>query len=288
MSIEIYYFTGTGNSLRAARGIASSLAGARLIPMAGALGAGPVKTRGEAIGLVFPVHGMTVPRIVVDFLKLVDCRASSYFFAVATRGGTVFRGFPTIERLLEKQGKRLNAGFVVTMAGNDPKLKVFSIPASDEFERIEADLDDRVKSIVDKVGAREDRLEKADGIRLSRIAPVNFIFERLVPFMVRRLARRVKRYFYADARCAGCGTCARVCPAGKIEARNGRPFWRPEVDCRLCYACLNFCPREAVQIVSKFWMKSYTAKNGRYPHPWATVQDMAAQRGEGRLTEPPA
>jgi len=37
-------------------------------------------------------------------------------------------------------------------------------------------------------------------------------------------------------------------------------------------------PGQAVQIKSKIYMKSYTDKNGRYPHPFATIKDIAGQK----------
>ncbi len=43
-------------------------------------------------------------------------------------------------------------------------------------------------------------------------------------------------------------------------------------------ACLNYCPAQAVQIKDKWFMKSYTANNGRYSHPYATADDIAAQK----------
>ena len=46
----------------------------------------------------------------------------------------------------------------------------------------------------------------------------------------------------------------------------------------MCYACLNYCPQSAIQIKSKIYMKSYTVANGRYPHPFATVADIAGQK----------
>lgn len=67
-------------------------------------------------------------------------------------------------------------------------------------------------------------------------------------------------------------------PAGKIALRGGRPVWQERVKCYMCYACLNFCPAQAVQIRSTWYVKSHTPHQGRYPHPYATVDDIASQR----------
>ncbi|MGE5485867.1 MAG: 4Fe-4S dicluster domain-containing protein [Ignavibacteriales bacterium] len=69
----------------------------------------------------------------------------------------------------------------------------------------------------------------------------------------------------------GCGVCQRVCPSRKIAPVNKKPVWHTHVRCYMCYACLNYCPQHSVQIKSKVWMKSYTEKNARYFHPYATA-----------------
>ena len=38
----------------------------------------------------------------------------------------------------------------------------------------------------------------------------------------------------------------------------------------------------SVQIKDKWFTKSYTPKNGRYPHPYATAAEIAAQKTGGR------
>ena len=67
-------------------------------------------------------------------------------------------------------------------------------------------------------------------------------------------------------------------PLNQRFVNNMRPLWRSDVQCHVCYACLNYCPEEAVQIRDKIYMKSYTQRNPRYPHPWATAEEIAAQK----------
>lgn len=52
---------------------------------------------------------------------------------------------------------------------------------------------------------------------------------------------------------------------------NKKPEWQNDVKCYFCYACINYCPAQAAQIKTKWYMKSYTNQNGRYPHPYAIV-----------------
>jgi Pyruvate/2-oxoacid:ferredoxin oxidoreductase delta subunit len=57
-----------------------------------------------------------------------------------------------------------------------------------------------------------------------------------------------------------------------------KPVWQKEVDCYGCFACLNFCPEQSVQIKSTWYLKSHTNENGRYHHPEITAKDIAGQK----------
>jgi hypothetical protein len=109
MSTDIYYFSGTGNSLYVAKELQKLIPEAKLIPVAGVLKSDNMKTKANNVGIIFPCHGLTIPVPVREFLRKVNVKSSDYFFAIATRGGSVFRGFPIIGKFLNKQGKSLNA-----------------------------------------------------------------------------------------------------------------------------------------------------------------------------------
>ncbi|MBY9007378.1 MAG: EFR1 family ferrodoxin [Candidatus Lokiarchaeota archaeon] len=292
MTTEIYYFSGTGNSFYIARELNQQIPDTKIIPIAALLNGDSrsnvmvgmdekdkkIKTKGNSVGFVFPCHGLTIPIILRKFLKKINVKSSDYFFAIVTRGGTIFRGFPKINKFLKKQGKILNASFVINMGTNDPKLKSFSVPSDEELKNIEINVQQKLKLIKKTIIHQENYQDDINGVTFSNSAPLNYILERLIPFAVHHIAGRVKNYFYSDSKCTGCGICEKVCPSKKIKIEENKPLWQCNVDCYFCYACLNFCPAEAIQIYSKFYMKSYTPERGRYPHPYAKVKDMSNQK----------
>lgn len=284
MVVEIYYFSGTGNSLYIARELQNRIPGLRLIPIAALLNKRlnernkNIESTSETIGFVFPCHGLTIPISVKKFLKSLDLTSSKYLFAIATRGGSIFRGFSTIDKILNKQGKKLDASFIINMALNDPKLKSFTIPTSEELDAIEKKVQEKLNLIHDTIINHETYHDNTSGVTFSRFNSLNYILERLVPFTVHHVAPKVKKYFYADSKCTGCGTCEKVCLSQKIIMVNDKPLWQRNVDCYLCYTCLNYCPTQSIQIYSKFYMKSFTEEKGRYPHPYAGVKDMIIQK----------
>ncbi|MCK4481119.1 MAG: EFR1 family ferrodoxin [Candidatus Lokiarchaeota archaeon] len=284
MATEIYYFSGTGNSLYVARELKKRIPDLRLIPIVALLNERTkernksIKSIAETIGFVFPCHGLTIPIPVKKFLKYLDLTSSEYLFAIATRGGSIFHGFSAIDKILNKQGKKLDASIVINMGMNDPKLKSFSVPTSEDLKEIELRVQEKLDIIQNCIINHKSYHDSTSGVTFSHFSPFNYILERLVPFTVHHVAPKVKKYFYADSKCTGCGTCEKVCLSRKITMANERPIWQNNIECYMCYTCLNYCPAQSIQIYSKFYMKSFTEEKGRYPHPYAQVKDIIIQK----------
>ena len=284
MVINIYYFSGTGNSLYVARELKSRIPDLSLIPIAGLLNERfdkkdhKLKFTAETIGFIFPCHGLTLPIPVLKFLKSIDLSSAKYIFAIVTRGGSVFHGFSKIEKILNKQRKTLDASFIINMWMNDPKLKFFKEPTIEELRNIEANVQDKLNIIQDIITNQEQYHDDINGDTFSNSKSFNYILERLVTFAVHHIAPKVKDYFYTDTNCIGCGVCEKACLSKKIKLVNDKPVWQKDIDCYYCYTCLNYCPNQSIQIYSKFYMKSYTKERGRYTHPYARVKDMVNQK----------
>lgn len=279
MSTAIYYFSGTGNSLFIAKELKNLIPDTELIPIVRAIKDNNFVTKAENIGFVFPTHGLTIPIPIRIFVKTMDITSSKYFFAVATRGGSIFRGFPIINNALKKHGKCLNASFIINMGLNDPKLDFYHDATKEEFDSLQANALNKLKTIQKVIVNREDyHNDDKTGVTFSRNPLLNYILERFIPFMTHFISPMIKKYFYADSKCTGCGTCEKVCLSQKIKMNGEKPVWQKNITCYLCYACLNYCPSKAVQIYSKIWMKSYTTERGRYLHPYATVKDISKQK----------
>ncbi|MCX8129550.1 MAG: EFR1 family ferrodoxin [Clostridia bacterium] len=277
---EIYYFSGTGNSLLVAKELQKRLPEAKLIPIVSLLKQDTIKVNGETAGFIFPLHGMTIPIPVRIFLKKLDLNSASYVFSLVTRAGTKCLALNSVNKILKRKGKCLDSGFTLTMLSNDPKFEDYDVPNSESISRMESEIRNKLDFVSGIITNREKYLKKdSDYIDFPFIKPVNFLLERIVLLGIFWAdITRTNRYYYADSKCTGCGICEKVCLSGKIEMRAGEPLWRKNIKCYLCYTCLNYCPKQAVQIKSKIYMKSYTEKNGRYPHPFASVSDISGQK----------
>ena len=77
MVTDIYYFSGTGNSLYVSRELEARIPDSNLIPIVSVLNGlnknkMDKKTVAATIGFVFPCHGLTIPVPVKKFLKSLE------------------------------------------------------------------------------------------------------------------------------------------------------------------------------------------------------------------------
>lgn len=283
MDVEIYYFSGTGNSLFVARELQKKVPDSAIIPMVSLLQQEAIHTNGKTIGIIFPCHALTIPIAVKRFIRKTDVQSAEYIFAIATRYGTVFRGFNIIEKLLKKKNKHLNSQFIVNMCHNEaPRSESnYLVPSRSDILQIETTVLQQVDQISNVIKTQSSFLEKdANVIIKSSSSPIiGSIIEKLVVFAM-NISEHIGgvNYFYHDDKCNGCGICEKVCLSEKIKITEKKPIWQRNVLCYMCFACLNYCPQKSVQIKNIPGVRSYTTENGRYPHPYATVNDISAQK----------
>jgi ferredoxin len=91
-------------------------------------------------------------------------------------------------------------------------------------------------------------------------------------------ATKAQNSYYTCEGCTGCGTCERVCLSGKIRLADKKPVWQKSIRCFNCEACINYCPQAVIQIKDSPFLKFNTVTNGRYTHPYATIEEIAAQK----------
>ena len=89
MESSIYFFTGTGNSLKIAKDVAEELGDCELIPIAKIWQKENLKSESEKIGFVFPLYYSGLPKIVYDFIEKIDLSNSEYFFTIVSSAGDV-------------------------------------------------------------------------------------------------------------------------------------------------------------------------------------------------------
>ncbi len=266
MKSIIYYFTGTGNSLAAAKKIAGALGDCDIVPVASfADTTGPVVPDAERIGLVCPVYFAGLPAMAASFAERLDLTAADYVFSVVTHGGgggaAALRQLDGILR--GRAGKGLDAGFAVSMPGN--YILMHDSPAGEKRDRLLDAADAELGAIAGRIG---------EGERGSLPnSPVTRIVRALTYPWFRSHVHGNGRKFTVSEACTSCGTCAAVCPAGNIEMVDRRPVWNHR--CELCCGCIHLCPAEAIQAGKG------TEGRQRYRNPSVGIAELERRRGDG-------
>jgi ferredoxin len=262
MKSVIYYFTGTGNSLAAAKKVAASLGDTEIVPIAAFRDAtGEISPDAERVGIACPVYFSGLPAMAASFAERLDLAKADYVFSIVTHGGgggsAALRQLDGI--LKDKARRGLDAGFAVSMPGN--YILMYASPAGEKRDRLLAAADADLEAIAGRIRQGE------------RVTLPNSPVARLVKaIMYPRFRSRVQgedRKFTVSEKCTSCGTCAAACPAGNIEMVGGRPVWNHR--CELCCGCIHLCPVEAIQAGKA------TEGRQRYRNPDLTVADMEAQ-----------
>ncbi len=280
MSVEIYYFSGTGNSLHVAKELQKRIPDADLIPVVSLLGKDVIATRAETVGFVFPIHLTTIPIPMREFLKKLDPRSAKYVFAVGTRTGTLCLAKISIDEILNEKGKRLGAYFILNMPTNTP---TGLLPAQGDKDWVNKVSEEKVRALD---ADAQNRLDSIQSVIVNQVpdpkddSPRRGSFlRRLISIPLAFGARSTggsEIPYTVDSTCTGCGTCEKVCPSQKIKLVDGKPAWQKEVQCYFCYACFNFCPTQSILVA-----KRYTKKDGRYAHPGIAADDIAGQKQWG-------
>ena len=264
MKTIMYYFTGTGNSLAAAKTIAASLGDCELVPLAPLQNVpGDILPVADRVGIVAPVYDMGLPSIVAEFAARLDLSKAGYTFCILTNGGVGGSALHQMNDIVKnKTGQPLDAAWAVPMVGNFVPL--YSPAEGKKKETLLAEAEIRLANIA---GLIDTGIAVRPGFSPLSSLMKSFVYNGFI-----RQIHESDKQFVSDENCTRCGTCSRVCPVKNIVMVNDKPSWQHH--CELCMACLNLCPAKAVQWGPK------TRGRGRYRHPDLKIADMKTQQGE--------
>ena len=256
MKTDIYYFTGTGNSLWTARLLAAEIGDAQVLSMA-AIQAGTVCSDADAIGFVFPVHIWGVPGFVLDFIERIKKDRSKYYFAFAVNAGQVSSTLLQLRKILENNGLELSAGFDIILPSN--YIPWGGPPPVEEQNALFNLAAKKIRAAASIISAKQ-KAKIECGPMWQRI-----IFTALYRMSYDKV-RSMDKPFYADEKCTSCGICFKVCPVNNIVMKDEKPSWLH--NCVQCLSCIQWCPEKALQYGKK------THAYERYHNPEIKLKDI--------------
>lgn len=232
----ILCFSGTGNSLYAARLIAGET-GDELVSLNEIMksGAPAVFDSERPYVIAAPTHGWRLPAAVEQLLRRAKLSGSDEMYFFMTCGSEAGNAAKYCRALCEDIGKQyMGLGYAV-MPEN--YLAMFPTPGPDEAERIIERAEPGILAAAREIAAgRPLQDPKAGALDRFKSGPVNAAF--------RALFIKDGKFLALDS-CIGCGKCARLCPVNDIVLKDGRPRWLGQ--CIHCMACIGACPAQAIE-----------------------------------------
>ena len=265
MKIGIFYFTGTGSTLKLAQEIAAGMqeseSGSSTDPLKIELFpwkhlAGKDISAFDLIGIGAPVYSFRAPRVVTRVLNHLTVR-NKKFFLFLTCGGMEGNAFWNLYRPLNKKGWDLLETILVYGPNNLrswlPKL---SEPAP-EYQGLSG------SGLIQARAKATELIGSFDSRRPMKIhshlwwAPYTALFT--WPWQMRIMVG--KKLIDTDA-CTKCRLCiSTLCTTQSIsEGKDGYPVFK-EKTCTGCQACVNLCPTLAIY-----------SKSTRDHHPYQVYQ----------------
>jgi flavodoxin/ferredoxin len=265
---DIFYFSGTGNSLAVARDVADKL-NARLIPVFSMADREWIDTEADNIGFVFPIYDFKSPKAMDACIRKLRNIAQKYLFAICTYGITPSRTLHHFNKVVKSCGGHLSAGFAVSMPHNGIGSGALT---AKQRERMFSEWKNRREELVEYITAKkEGRIESS--ILVFRFFQPGII--RMAPSALKLLMHMVFKGIKSLAlvsgnACDGCGICERICPANNIAISGGKPVWSDH--CAGCFACFHWCPKETITL------GGHTMNIKAYHHPDVKMSDIMRQR----------
>ena len=257
----IYYFTGTGNSLWAAREAGKKLQQ----PVESIMKyreKAQVVCQDKAVGFVFPTYMVDVPWIAKEFLLKLKVEKDAYTFAIMTSSnGSSGKSFESINQGLAVHGGQLMAGFDLQMPGNCIESSV------KENEKRLKDAPEAMEQILAAVSEGKSNFTGKKAAAGENFVESSYFYGE---HSVKRLSF-MKKFIITES-CDGCGICASVCPTENISIKDGKAVHGGK--CAACYGCLHWCPKNATLL-------NVPALKHRkqYHHPEVSLADVRLRDG---------
>lgn len=253
----IYYFSGTGNCLQAAKAIAATIPNCEIWSM-GRKHETICHTTYERIGFVYPTYFVGLPLAVERFVRDLDLSKnhSAYIFVITTYGETAGNGLSQLAESLQEKKAQLDYGEKLKMFSNYVAWYKMGDKKEEKAEQAARHLLPMIKAIKEK--------------QRNKVNRPNPLITWYHQHMVKQVPTKDRAFTVASS-CISCGKCEQICPVKNIQLINDKPTFSHR--CEQCMACIQYCPKEALNYKNK------TQNRGRYTNPTTTFQELAAYNG---------
>ena len=236
----ILYFSGTGNSLYAAK-LISKITGDELVSLNERIKRVNYEDIHSDKPLIFicPTYAWNIPHIVKDFILKTKFTGSNKAYFILTCGSETGGAAYKLNKIcMEKQFEFMGLASIIM-----PENYLALFPVPDEVKSI-AIINNAVLEIkrTAEIISAEKNLETATSL-ISGLIVSSLVTSAFYKFIVS------DNGFHTDSRCIGCGLCAKLCSLNNIQIKDKKPVWNGS--CTHCMACICSCPKEAIEYKNK-------------------------------------
>lgn len=251
----VFYFTGTGNSLYAAKNL-----DAERVSIPHVMNSDKLIFTAEQMGIVCPVYGHEMPAMVKEFIRSATFQ-TDYLYLVLTYGARHGNAVELADKMMHAAGKQ--ADYITTLLMVDNFLPAFNMWEQMAQEKhVEGQLAAIKADLMAKKHARQAVTQEDRDIHQGYLS------------LVEDAPETVWARFRVTDKCIGCGICTKVCPAGCIHLDVQRAVYE-NINCQACYACIHACTEMAIQL-------EIPEKNpkARYRNPYISLSEIVAANNQ--------
>lgn len=245
MDTQIYYFSGTGNSLIIAKSLAKELPNSEVILISNVINNKSITSDASKIIFVFPVYYCGLPLIIEKFIIKLHIPASTKIIFINTSGddnGMDCSSYK-ISKILKSKSNVLTGGYNIQMPGNYTKM--YDMESKESISNKISTSNLRIKQIASMILLETNSIKK-DNFR--------FIGNLVNNYWQKRVSGSDKSYNVSQE-CNGCGICEKMCPVNNIVLIDNKPKWQH--NCEDCIACLHYCPKNAINTKKSIGRQQY-------------------------------
>ena len=230
--IDLYYFSGTGNTLLAAREMQKVFSEKGLSCVLHRIEvSNPQKIDlSHTIGLAFPIAAFTTYPLVWDFVNRMPEAKGTKAFALSTMGGLSLCAMGPLKRILKQKGYQPIGARQVAMPSNLWYKKY-------DPAKVQKTINNGQRT------ARNFALDLVVG--KARWIKVPLIPDILFPlFKSKKVWQSTPGYVKVNQdKCTKCALCVDMCPVGAIQLNENLVISNA---CQWCMRCISYCPEKAL------------------------------------------
>ena len=246
MKNKIYFFTGTGNSLKVAEEITKTLPNCELTAICKNTSL-EISANYERIGFIFPNYSGGLPKMVSEFIKKIKLptQNDTYLFVISTYGG--FEGNVLSQTQEQFKQKNWTLHFATSILSYPNAVTKYPmIRGIKLFTKLSAS---KTQKVINKVLNKQHN-------PIPLLTETSKSYKKFI-----NTTHESDQGFHTNDDCIACQICTKICPAQNITIDNETDKPKFHHQCESCQACIQHCPKQAINYNNK------TQKRRRYNHP---------------------